>query len=324
MNTIVPRFARTMRSFLVCAMWVLPALAVHAQEHRHGATPSPPATGSSPTEATVTAPAPKADHSQMDHGKMDHSRMDHGAEGPESSASASPKTPIPALTDADRAAANRPLRAPHHHGDAVHSLVVFNRFEAWDADPGTAIGWEGHAWIGTDTDRLWLRTEGERMRGDLEHADLEVLYGRSVSAWWDVVAGVRQDFGPGTSRTYASVGVIGLAPQKFEVKATLSLAAGQSTLRVEAERTLLLSGRWMLQPLIEANLFGRDDAAQGVGAGLSTMEVGLRLRYEVDRRFAPYVGVVHERAFGETADLRRAEDEEVGDTCFVAGIRFWF
>lgn len=118
---------------------------------------------------------------------------------------------------------------------------------------------------------------------------------------------------------------MGLAPYKFEVEATAYLGpSGQTAARFEVEYETLLTNRLILQPLLEVNLYGKDDPRRGIGSGLSTVEAGLRLRYEFTRQFAPYIGVVRERAFGGTADLRRADDEDIDDTRFVAGLRIWF
>ena len=117
----------------------------------------------------------------------------------------------------------------------------------------------------------------------------------------------------------------GLAPYKFEVSATAYLgASGQSAARLEVEYETLLTNRLVLQPLLEANLYGKDDPRRGLGSGLATVEAGLRLRYEFTRRFAPYIGVVRERAFGKTTALRRGSGEDTDDTRFVAGLRVWF
>ena len=273
---------------------------------------------------------PGMDHAARDHSgtamPMDESRpgMDHGAM---ISPGYEPRVPVPTPTDADRAAAF-PEAADHTvHDNAVHSYLLLNRLEAWSADEGTGTGieWEGQGWIGTDLNKVWIRSEGERVDNRLAAGDLEVLYGRSIARWWDLVVGVRHDFKPGASGDFAAFGVMGLAPQKFEVAATAYVGSGgQTALRVEAERELLLTNRLILQPLIEANAFGKDDARRGIGAGLSTIEAGLRLRYEVTRKFAPYIGVVHERAYGQTADYRRADGHDIDDTRVVAGVRIWF
>lgn len=277
------------------------------------------------------APAEPADHAGMDHGSMDHGAMDHGAMDHAAMghgaapARTEPITPIPTVTDADRAAAFPVLHRPMQHAPEINSYVAFNRLETWDAKPGSGQAWEVQAWVGSDLNRLWLRSEGERTGGKTEAADLEVLYGRSVSTWWDVLAGIKHDFSPGGSQSWAAFGVQGFAPYKFDVKATAYVGeSGRTAANVELEYELLLTNRLILQPLIEVTAFGKDDRERGIGSGLSSVEAGVRLRYEISRKFAPYVGVVHERAFGNTADFRRAEGEDTRDTRVVAGVRIWF
>jgi copper resistance protein B len=234
-----------------------------------------------------------------------------------------PKTPIPPITDEDRAAAAPPAHA-HDHGRTVFAFLMVDRLEHWnDRDGGEAWGVKG--WIGSDTHRLWLRSEGEREGGQLADADLEVLYGRPIARWWDLQAGVRRTFGPGPSRTAAALGVSGIAPGKFEIEATGYLDDdGRVSARTEAAYTLLLTNRLILEPRIEANWQARDDRARGLGAGVSSLEGGLRLRYELHRRFAPYVGLVRTETFGTTADLRRADGEATGETRVVLGLRLRF
>ncbi|MBX3711470.1 MAG: copper resistance protein B [Lysobacter sp.] len=292
----------------------------HHRHHRHE-TPPPKAPAAEPHKID----RPETDHSKMDHPGNDHAAMGHAAmeHGPQ--AASLPKTPIPPVTQADRAAANRPLHHSMSHGSGIHQFYRFDRLEAWDADHGTGLHWEAEGWIGTDTDRLWLRSAGEREDGSTHSADLELLYGRSISPWWDVVAGVRHDFKPGDGRSFAAIGVMGLAPQKFEVEATLYAGEGGQTAFVfEAERELLLTNRLILQPVLEVEFHGRTERARGIGSGLGSIEAGLRLRYEITRRFAPYVGIVRERAFGTTAELRRDAGEGVDETRVVVGVRTWF
>ena len=275
------------------------------------------------------------DHSAMGHDMgtmpsepaqpMDHSTMDHSAMEGMKIAPTEPITPLPAVTDADRAAAFPDLQRHMEHAPEVNSYVLLNRLEAWDTDRGTGQAWEGLAWIGTDLDRVWLRSEGERSGGHTESADLEVLYGRSVAPWWDVVAGIKHDFKPGSSQTWVAFGVQGLSPYKFEVQATAYVGeSGRTAANFEVEYETLLTNRLILQSLVEVDLVGKDDPQRGIGSGLSTAEAGLRLRYEFTRKFAPYIGVAHERAFGGTADFRRAEGENATDTRVVAGVRIWF
>ncbi|TAH40996.1 MAG: copper resistance protein B [Gammaproteobacteria bacterium] len=262
----------------------------------------------------------KMDHSKMDHSKMDHSKMDH------SKTAAVPVTPIPPVSDADRAAAQAPSGGMHSmHGDSIQSFVLFNRLEGFSGDGPGGMAWEGQAWVGGDINKFWMRSEGEREAGHTESADLELLYGRAIAPWWDLVAGLRHDFKPGDSQDFLVIGVQGLAPYKFEVAASAYLGeSGQVGARVEVEYELLLTSRLILQPLVELEAHSKSDARRGIGPGLGSVEAGVRLRYEVTRQFAPYVGLVRERAFGRSADYLREEGETVDDTRAVAGVRFWF
>jgi len=265
----------------------------------------------------VTADATAAE--QIDHSTMDHSSLDHAAE------SSAIVTPIPQLTDADRAAAHE-----HHGGhetfdNAVNDYLLFDRFEYFHGEGEDGLAWEANGWLGTDINRLWLRSDGARVEGTTESADIELFYGRSISAWWEVLGGVRRDFKPGDARTWAAIGLQGLAPQRFEIAATAyARSGGHTAARLEAGYRLLFTNRLMLQPLLDAWLYGKDDAARGTGSGLSTLEAGLRLRYEFTRRFAPYVGIELERAFGDTATLRRADGLDVTGKRVVLGLRTWY
>jgi len=270
------------------------------------------------------------DHPAMRHGRADHRVMDHAANDAKKDTHAAhhapPRTPIPRVTAADRAAAVPPAGGHPAHDDGIFSYVRFDRLETWNADPGTGIEWAGQAWIGTDLDRLWLRSEGERVRGTTQRADYEALYGHAISPWWNAVVGIRHDVSHGTTQDLAAVGLSGMAPYRFDVAVTAYAgAAGQAGARVEIANEALLTNRLILQPLLEVDAWTRDDRARGIGSGLSTMEAGLRLRYEITRRFAPYIGIVCERAFGATARFRRAAGEDGAfDTRFVAGVRIWF
>ena len=323
-----------MKTFATLAPLVaglLLTFSVAAQDHSRHQKPVPAAPDHSRHQATPTAkskPKPKATPATKPEPRtaepgtaMDHTAMHHTLPGPANQL----VTPIPVLTDADRAAAVPPPSDHPVHDNTIQYFALLNRLEGFDSDAGAGMEWQGQGWVGTDLNKLWLRGEGERVGGRIESADLEVLYGRAFARWWDAVAGVRHDFEPGASQDFAAIGVHGLAPYKFEVAATAYLGqSGQSAARVEAEYETLLTNRLILQPLVELNIYGKNDERRGIGSGLSTAETGVRLRYEFTRQFAPYIGVVHERAFGRTADLRREGGEGVNDTRFVAGIRIWF
>jgi copper resistance protein B len=296
------------------------------------AEPDHAAMGHKPAAATE---APDVDHAAMGHDMppreqptgMDHSAMGHGAHAGSGDlpATAAPREPIPEITEADREAAFPDVAGHAVHDNAVHWFALLDRFETWDEDDAWPVAWEGSGWIGTDLDRAWVRSEGEAVDGTVESANVELFYGRAIARWWDAVVGVRHDFGDGPSRTFAAVGVMGLAPYMFEVEATAYLGeSGQTGLGLEAEYETLFTNRLILQSVIEAEAWSKDDPARGTGSGLGKVEAGLRLRYEFTRRFAPYVGIVRERLFGRTADFREARGGEVDDTRFVIGLRTWF
>ena len=295
-----------------------------AQSHAHAHTDAAPAAAPAAVDHS-TMDHGGTDHAQMDHSTMDHSTMDHAAMD-HGTAPSAPREPIPEVTDADRAAAFPPINhGAMEHAPNVHSLLLINRLEHWDGQHGTGQTWEASGWIGDNINRLWLRSEGERSGRRTEASDLEVLYGRSVSPWWDVLVGVKQDFRPADSRTWAAIGIQGLAPYKFETSATAYVGdGGQLAATLEVEYELLLTNRLILQPLVEATLAARNEPEHGMGAGLNKVEAGLRLRYEFSRRFAPYIGISHERLFGDTADYHQAAGEHTRDTRCVAGVRVWF
>ena len=253
----------------------------------------------------------------------EHAAMGHCTAAPGDSQE--PREPIPVVTQADREAAFPVLARGHMaHGQAIYTRVKFNRFEAWDSDAASGQAWEGSASVGGDIHRLWLRSSGSRSAGRTTAANAELRWSRAVARWWDVVAGVRHDAEPGPSRTRGALGFQGIAPYQFEVSALAYFGEGGLAARLEAEYDMRFTNRLVLQPLVEAELHAQDDPARGIGSGLSKAEAGLRLRYEITRRFAPYVGVAHERTFGRTARFHEAEAGDSRETRLVAGVRFWF
>lgn len=250
---------------------------------------------------------------------------DHSAHMAQAGKKEEPKEPIPPVTDADRQAAfPSGLEGHAMHDRAVNFMVLFDQAE-WRGAGNGGASWDNRSWFGGDVNRLWIRTEGEAGDGRVETAFATALMGRSFARWWDVVAGVRQDFRPGAAQTWAAIGIQGLAPYWFEVEATGYVGAGGRThLRLEVEYELLLTNRLILQPLIEAEVYGKPDRARGIGAGLTSVETGLRLRYELRRELAPYVGVTWGRKFFGTADLARAEGKDVSGSQVVFGLRTWF
>jgi copper resistance protein B len=203
-------------------------------------------------------------------------------------------------------------------------MVLVDRME-WRHAGAASAAWEANLWYGGDYNKLWFKTEGWHVRDRTEDARAELLWDRTVARWWSLQLGAREDFGSGPSRTWAAVGMQGLAPQWFTLQGTLYAGdAGRTAARFQAQYELLFTQRLILQPELEVNLYGKSDPERNIGSGFSDMELGLRLRYEVRREFAPYVGLTWNQAFGETADLRRAANERANELCAVAGVRVWF
>lgn len=228
---------------------------------------------------------------------------------------------VPAL-----AGAGEPLDSTAHMDeDPWHAMVLLDQFEWQDADEGDAMAWDLQAWAGTDNDRVLLRAEGERVSGDTEENRVELLWWRPVTSRWDLVAGLRQDFEPEAARSYAALGVQGLAPGWVHVEATAYFGErGQSAVTLKAGPEVLLTNRLLLAPVVELEAYGRDDEVNGIGNGLSRVTAGVRMRYEIRREIAPYVGLEWAGKLGDTGDLARQSGESVRDARWVAGLRAWF
>jgi copper resistance protein B len=209
---------------------------------------------------------------------------------------------------------------------AKEGMLLIDQLEvAHDNHGNNATYLDGQFWYGEDFNKLWLKFEGEQARGKLEDLRTEALWSHAVSAYWNTQLGVREDFGEGPNRTWAALGVQGLAPFWFDTEATLYVGQnGRTAARFEFEYEELITQRLVLQPKFEVNLYGKDDPQRGIGSGLSDAELGLRLRYEFHREFAPYIGVVWRQRYGRTADFARAQSQPAGELQFVAGLHVWF
>jgi copper resistance protein B len=234
------------------------------------------------------------------------------------------------------AEAREELRA--EHGDMRVGKVLIDRVEASIRDGRDGYQWDADGWYGGDIDKIWVKTEGEGEFGgpstpqtaslrmnSVEAAEVQALWSRAIGPFFDLQAGLRYDIRPRPGRSHLVLGIQGLAPYWFEVDAAAFLSEkGDLTARLEAEYDQRITQRLILQPRFEFDLAAQDVPELGIGSGLSTAELGLRLRYEFEPRFAPYVGVEYERAFGDTADFRRAAGEDAGGWSLLMGIRAWF
>ncbi len=213
------------------------------------------------------------------------------------------------------------------NGDMRVTTVIIDRLEAGFGDGEETWLWDAQGWTGGDINRFWWKSEGEGdFDGGLEEAEFQALYSRAVRPFWDVQVGLRQDFRPdGEDTTHLVLGLQGLAPYWWEIDAAAFLSTeGDLTARVEAEYDQRITQRLILQPRFEIDVSASDIPELEVGSGLSSVEAGLRLRYEFRKEFAPYVGVEWSRAFGATADYIEARGGEVDDTRFVVGLKAWF
>lgn len=222
-------------------------------------------------------------------------------------------------------AARKQLR--REHGGATNVFVQADRFEYQSNDGSGLFLWEGQGWIGGDYNRFWMKTEGEYLgeTGELEEAEVQALYSRAVSPYFDFQAGVRQDLQPGSRRTFGVIGTQGLAPYWFEVDAALFISHdGDVSARFEAEYDFRFTQRLILQPRAELNFAFQEVEELEIGSGLNTAELGARLRYEFKREVAPYVGVSWVRAAGGTAAFIRQGGESPSTLSVVVGLRLWF
>ncbi|MEW6681479.1 MAG: copper resistance protein B [Nitrospirota bacterium] len=222
---------------------------------------------------------------------------------------------------AEPAAADEPSDEPTYV-----TFVEADQFEYRARKGNDAFGWEAQGWVGGDYDKVWFKTRGEDVvNGGATDAELQLLYSRTVSAFWDVQAGARYDVKPNPSRGYAVLGVQGLAPYFFEVDAAAFVSdEGDVSARLEAEYDLLITQRLIAKPSVEVNVALQEVEELGLGSGVTEVEAELRLRYEIVREVAPYVGVSWETKVGPTADMARRNGQDVDDVAFVAGLRAWF
>jgi copper resistance protein B len=222
------------------------------------------------------------------------------------------------------AAARNQLRA--EEGGMKHYLLLADQLETAFGDGDERYRWDLQGWYGGDLHRLSLKTEGEGELGRrVDDAEIQALYSRAISPFFDAQFGIRYDVRPDPDRAYLVAGIQGLMPFVFEVDAALFLSdEGDLSGRVETEYDLQVTQRLILQPRIELDFAAQTTPELGIGSGLNSIEAGIRLRYEVRREIAPYVGVAWERTLGDTADFARASGEDWRSLRLVFGARFWF
>lgn len=256
---------------------------------------------------------------------------DSEAAGTNLPAGNAPAPPVPIDHAADAIYGREASEMGRHHLQTFHGgqklFQVFNNLTEYQARNGRdGYEWNSEAWYGGDINRLWLKSEGDGTFGKgVDRADVEALYSHAIDPYFNLQGGVRYDFKPNPSRVYATVGIEGLAPSFFEVEGALFLSnKGEVMGRAEGYYDQRITQRLMLQPRAELNFAAQNSRSIGVGAGLSDAEVGFRLRYDIRREFAPYVGVQYKAAFGRTRRYLRDAGEDPAGWEFVAGVRTWF
>ncbi|WP_033924019.1 copper resistance protein B [Sphingomonas sp. 35-24ZXX] len=304
-----------------------------AQDHSAHQAEADPHAG----HAMPPAETPPSDSDSVNHSAMDHGTMNHAAD-PDASPSPGPEmeTPPPPQAGngppraADAIWGAEAMRASRRdlqqtHGDYTLFWFQADRAEFQARDGADGYLWDLQGYYGGTTSRFWFKSEGEGAFGErIEDLEIQALYSRAIAPFFDLQAGIRQDLaGPDT--TYATFGIQGLAPYMFEIDAALFLShRGDLTARLEAELDQRITQSILIQPRAELNLAAQDVPELGIGAGIDSFEVGVRLRYEIIREIAPYIGVEQTWRAGRSADLARAAGDGPSVTNFVVGIRLWF
>jgi copper resistance protein B len=220
------------------------------------------------------------------------------------------------------------LSVPAHAGaedDPVLNKVMIDQLEVRDAATYNPLIMEAQGWIGKDLHKLWWKTDIDRAAGKTDGAELQMLYSQAIAPFWDFQVGLRKDFLPKPDRNWVAIGFKGLAPYFFDIDTTFFVGkSGRTALRLKAEYELMLTQKWVLSPDVTVNLYGKNDPQTEKGAGLSDIQGGLRLRYEIRRELAPYVGVNFSNLFGKSAEYSRINGNKTHDIRGVIGVRMWY
>ena len=210
--------------------------------------------------------------------------------------------------------------------DAIYTHALLEQLEGRWNGRDAQFRYDGQIWSGTDLTKLWVKSEGlVGADGGFSDGQHEVLLDRAVSPYFDVQGGVRMDVDDASTRTWAALGVQGMSLYFFDVEATGYLSdRGRTAARVKTSFDLLLTQRLVLQPEAELNVYGKSDAARSLGSGVSDLDAGIRLRYEISRKFAPYVGVTYAGRFFQSAAFVRRSGQDADEVRFAFGVRAWF
>lgn len=201
-----------------------------------------------------------------------------------------------------------------HEDDPLISYLKFDQLEWRDADEGTLMVWEMDAWIGRDLDKIWFKSSGERLKGETESHTLDILYSKAVTAYWDMQMGVRTELTPKPTENWIGIGFMGVAPYLIEMDINAFLNdEGVIHFSLSAEYEYMFSQRIEFVPEIEVSFFSDDDDSRGIESGIGNVEIGFRLSYQIEREFAPYIGLNYE-----------SEDGKSFESQLLLGVKTWF
>jgi len=326
-------FAATLAPIVLAA--ISPASAQTPEHRAHQVQTQPPPAA----QDQITPPDPHSGHdmSAMPAAQTPDPHAGHDMSAMASPGADAPESPPPALAlsgpiyaadsifDPQAMAASR-AQLRREHGAVTSRATIFDQLEATFGDGEEGYAWDAQGWYGGDIHRFWWKSEGEgAFGGEVEVAEVQALYSRAFTPYFDVQAGLRQSYRPEADRTDLVFGVQGLAPYWFEVAAAAFLSnQGELTARAEAEYDVRLTQRLILQPRAEINLSAQDIPELAIGEGVSAVELGARLRYEIRREFAPYIGVEWASAVGNTRDFLQARGRDRETTQLLVGVRTWF
>ena len=204
--------------------------------------------------------------------------------------------------------------------DPTLFYLLFDQLE-FSSQQQSPLSWDSTAWIGRDSNKVYFKSEGESVSGATD-SENQLLYSHAIFPFWDAQAGLTFDQSNGSkNQNWATIGVQGLAPYFFDTSIYLLVNKDNAGIRFDGEFDFLFTQRLILTPQIKVNYYSKDQPQYSIGSGLSSSELGLRLRYEFSRKFAPYLGVKWQKNYGTTAKLTNTKS---ADFSVVAGLRFWF
>ena len=322
MKAIVMRYAAAIlaASFLFTQSW--------AQEKDKPSMPGMPMPKPAPKPTPKPSPAPQTPAQKPAPGMSGMEMKEtkpKPAEGEAANPPAAPQAPATLPNQSEKSKWPEPVA-----DNAPYTYVLFDLLEYQRVGGVNALRWDSLGWRGGDKNRLWLKSEGTLYPGTSTggDADVQALYGRQIAPFFDFQIGARveqhYERGASPTRVFAVVGLQGLAPGRFEIEPALFLSnKGKVSGRFAASHDLYKTQRLILQPRFETEFAAQRDDEFGVERGISDVEVGLRLRYEIRREFAPYIGVSFRQSLGATRSRVIREGGAPNEIQIVVGVRMW-